>query len=160
MCLDRLETFKPCTVGYKIIYRDYCNKRFYRFLIKGYGSFLPKIWLNESSYRYPGDGETLPLELGNDSNFTYPIGFHICHTIAGAIVHFRKFGFTDSILVKVKIRQAVATGYQFGHKVTVAKEMYIIKEIHTFKTFSIEELNSIVKVEKWKGIIPKLRNKD
>ena len=159
MCLETLKEFRPCTIGYKIVRRSVIIPDHYRSLLKGSGQLKPQYWLDELSFRsgyLRGPNCKIPLEHPLGESNAYPIGWHICHTKAGALDQYRRFRNLfhlfdrNHIMIKVKVRKALVTGYQLGHKITVAKEIFIIGEVCMLSTLDPKELSKIVPIRLWK----------
>ena len=117
MCLDYKEKFEPCKVGFKVVKEDN-NKLFTAVQGNGRKPLRRGVWLNEEAFRsqsYIGR-KTIP------SIPRYPFGFHIFHTLEGA----ENFKCGVETIVKVKVKEPVATGLQGSAMVTVAKQIRIL----------------------------------
>ena len=118
MCLERLDDFEPCEVGYKVfrvqlakLYGESCDL---------YHERNVNVWLNANQF---GDSRRKYITMP-DGRKRYPVGFHVFHTrkvakewIGGSLGY---------VIKKVKCKHPVATGYQYGEKVTVCKKIFII----------------------------------
>lgn len=135
MCLDTLNPNldQAVTRGYVVVRR---TKK---------GNFMP---LNQAEWRWmPEIGRTVPLVamMGTwhkssdgqirgtrlDANglrhpMEYEKGFHVWHTIEGAL-KWRGFAQRGVVIVEVEIAKPTAVGMQAGFEVTVAKERKILR---------------------------------
>lgn len=120
MCLDRKARFKPCRIGYKIVRRQ--NKHLFS-EIRGNRKVLTKgVWLDEKDFRYDCDSRRKMIYERRSP--TYPYGWHIFHSIEGAKNWM--LGIDTGVLIKVSVKEPVATGYQHQAKITVAKQIKIL----------------------------------
>ncbi len=114
MCLDKKGRFKPCKVGYKIMRLtedgDLVGEYRSRVEVRKIGT-----WLDESDFR---DSSELYL-LTDISDSQYPLGWHIYHdekVARGRVIY------SNSVVVKVSVKEHLAVGYQCSRRVTIAKK--------------------------------------
>lgn len=125
MCLRKLEKFKPRYIGYKVFRK-----------VKG--GYLPVVqhtpmckmgeWITDEN-----DGVLVAGIVGTGYLFhvykePYHAGFHVFETLKG-VKAWRGISGRQRVIVKVRYRKVVATGYQVGHKVVVARKMCLLEEM-------------------------------
>jgi len=126
MCLHRITEDKPCKRGYKVVRKFGGN---YLSLFKGDKPLLLGEWLGEKDYRSMPKLEKLGIvAYGVDDTYianTYSTGFHVYHLKKDA-VSYAGFG---RVVVTVQVRKPTATGFENKRKVTVAKEIKLLKVV-------------------------------
>ena len=126
MCLQRLDDFNvklnkdDIGSGWKVFVDGNCGKLHGEY--HNSGERPTNKWLNEKQFR--GMGFTNPRWKKIMSR--YPFGWHIFPRKEDAVKWI--CGSFTKVIKKVKFRNVVATGYQIGYKVIVAKEIYIPKQ--------------------------------
>jgi hypothetical protein len=122
MCLETIEKFTPCRVGYKVMR---CEDGELHSDVRWCSRPIPRDeWVDEAGFR-PCYQFNSTIDLDNGTG-TYPVGWHIFHTKKDAIDWV--FENTPEVIVKVAVRSPLATGRQDGGaKVTVAKEIKILE---------------------------------
>jgi len=130
MCLDNLADFEVPDpgVGWKVFSVNEGNPHISSPYINSVYSVFYDKWLSESWYRYYQSQEVMVCYDKNwDSIIQHPIGFFIFLNKKDADfysdVHSDKH-----IVLPVRFRHVVATGYESDKKVVVAKEMMILVE--------------------------------
>lgn len=127
MCLYCKEDFEPCKVGYKVVHKFHCRKKKITLSMQGdkIKPLLRGVWLNEKDYRNPLAAKNAKY-IKITRSIKYPLGFHVFHSAAEANI----YCIGKEIVVKVAVREPVATGTQNGGcKVTVAKQIKILPDI-------------------------------
>ena len=122
MCLRKLARFKPCKIGYKVMYMSGGN-----FYGEYYSRNKPRklgAWLHERGFR---DKHITVGTIDTDHGKSCPRGWHIIHRKDDALGWLRASGF-GNVCVKVSVREPLAVGYQGGDmKVTIAKQIKILR---------------------------------
>ncbi len=120
MCLSRLEKFRACKTGYKVMTRQ------------SEGMYSPICW-NQltrcpiNTWIKDKDTYSLPSVKGEE----YETGFHVFHNKRDARTYMDVMMDAD-VLVRVMVQQPIATGYDgvgSKAKVTVAKQIKILEEV-------------------------------
>ena len=122
MCLDRLADFEipDPGVGWKLFSIEESKPHISGFFTWEYSVFYE--WLNEKDFRNKAQAEKC-LYTYLEGNQPYPFGFHIYLDKLEDV-----YCSIDEIILPVRFRHVVATGYEDRKKVVVAKEMMILAE--------------------------------
>ena len=137
MCLDELEYFKPCKVGYKLM--QLSDGKLHGEFIMTTRARPMGVWLNEQDYREKRTRGTISIfPLEKCPSTSYKKGWHIFNSKSEALQYLRNRmiiygGALPWVIVRVLVRKPVATGTQKFYwsrgcsklRITVAQEMKI-----------------------------------
>ena len=129
MCLRKKGRFKPARFGYKVMRRSEVNPKWFRSELRGSGRIEQGKWVDEKDFRQHPDEANLTLDY---KPVWYPTGWHIFHSLESArdwMPSREHAGYETYCIVKVSIREPVAVGYQDVGRVTVAKQMKILRVV-------------------------------
>ncbi len=130
MCIEVDKKVKPVTTGYKVMLTSY--GKLYP-LIMGNAEIPLGTWVNEKNHR--ADRTVAYCNNSISKVLQYSTGWHAYHRLADARDLYNHSTRKHPALVKVKLRDATAAGYQTTSKgrvrITVAKEMYISEVLRT-----------------------------
>ena len=121
MCLDSLADFKVPDpgVGWKVFSIEESKPHISGFFTWEHSVFYE--WLDEKDFRNKAQAEKF-LYTYLEGNQPYPFGFHIYLEKEGILYTLYE------VILPVRFRHIVATGYEGDKKVVVAKEMMILAE--------------------------------
>ena len=121
MCLDKLADFEVPDpgVGWKLFSIEESKPHISGFFTWEYSVFYE--WLNEKNFRNKAQAEKC-LYTYLEGNQPYPFGFHIYLDKEDILYTL------NEVIFPVRFRHIIATGYEDGKKVVVAKEMMILGE--------------------------------
>lgn len=138
MCLTELTIRKEMVaqegVGYKLVYKYYNpdKGRYEYHLGVIVGNHIPmkrRRWVKDPAPEDKKIAHTIIKHGKEKVVFSYPTGIHLFPTLEDVEKFRDYYGWWSAEVVKVKYRKVVATGYQSGCKVIVAREIMFLEEV-------------------------------
>jgi len=122
MCLDTVDKeAKQVKDGYKVVFL--CGGGFRSVCFTATKSLPVGVWLNEAGYAYRDADDFIRIESGPLIFGDYPRGWHSYLTEKDALGSNLEF----NTVVKVKIKEVLASGTQDGRPVVVSKYIKIVE---------------------------------
>jgi len=136
MCLDLVNEVKVRKtnksyengIAYKVMEKDWDDEKYFNSVCRGTGKYTFNKWYHEKDFRDMEYRKNTTI-LASDFLVSYPLGFHSFINHKDASCYHKEHFSYSRVVVKVRVKKVVATGFQGEFPIIVSKEIRFIKII-------------------------------